>query len=121
MITPFRTFEPGVLLGGWQSGDDVPDRFYDLISDGPGRDSDPQTRRQDLQGVPDDVQIAFYREPLRLPGRYLWIVSRSHFDDGFVHDWIYRSRQRAVEQWIRTLATDPPLFGCTEIGCGCGG
>lgn len=121
MITPFRTFEPGVLLGGWVSGDDIPDRLYDLISDAPYRDADPQTRRQDLQGVPGDVQVAFYREPLRLPGRYLWIVSRSHFDDGLVHNWIYLSRHRAAEQWERTLATAPPLFGCVEIGCGCGG
>ena len=58
---------------------------------------------------------------MRLLGRYLWIVGRSHFDDGFVHDWIYRSRRRAEEQWTRTLATAPPLYGCVEIGCGCGG
>ena len=40
---------------------------------------------------------------------------------GDFHEWIYRSRRRAEEQWTRTLATNPPLFGCAEIGCDCGG
>jgi len=40
---------------------------------------------------------------------------------GDFHDWIYRSRHRAEEQWTRTLATNPPLFGRAEIGCDCGG
>jgi len=117
-MTPFKPFSPDVMMGGgWQCGDDIPDRYYDLVSDGPDRDADPYTRRLDLPGGGDQVQVAFYREPLRLPGRYLWIVSRSHLDVGDFHEWIYRSRRRAEEQWTRTLATDPPLFGCAEIGC----
>ena len=47
--------------------------------------------------------------------------SRSHLDVGDFHEWIYRSRRRAEEQLTRTLATDPPLFGCAEIGCDCDG
>ena len=121
-MTPFKPFSPDVMMGGgWQCGDDIPDRYYDLVSDGPDRDADPYARRLDLPGGGDQVQVAFYREPLRLPGRHLWIVSRSHLDVGDFHEWIYRSRRRAEEQWTRTLATDPPLFGCAEIGCDCGG
>ena len=69
-MTPFKPFSPDVTMGGWQAGDDIPDRYYDLVSDAPDRDADPHTRRLDLPGG-DQVQVAFYREPLRLPGRYL--------------------------------------------------
>jgi hypothetical protein len=95
-------------MGGWQSGDDISDRYYDLVSDGPERDADRYTRRVDLPG---NVQVAFYREPLRLPGIYLWIVSRSHLDEGDFHEWIYRARRRAEEQWFRERAV-----GCIKIG-----
>jgi hypothetical protein len=64
----------------------------------------PHTRRLDLPGG-DQVQVAFYREPLRLPGRYLWIASRSHLDVGDFHEWIYRRRHRAEEQWTRHART----------------
>jgi hypothetical protein len=57
-------------------------------------------------------------EPLRFPGRYLWVVSRSLLYVGDFHQWIYRSCRRAEEQWTRTAEHG---FGCTEIGCDCGG
>jgi len=72
-MTPFKPSSPDVMMGGWQCGDDIPDRYNDLVSDGPDRDADPYTRRLDLPGG-DRVRVAFYRQPLRLPGRYLWIV-----------------------------------------------
>ncbi len=46
-MTPFKPFSPDVTMGGWQSGDDIPDRYYDLVSDGQDRDADPHTRRLD--------------------------------------------------------------------------
>ena len=90
-------------MGGGQSGDDFPDRYCDLVSDGPYRDADSQTRRMDLPG---NIQIAFYRERLRFPGRYLWVVSRGLLDVADFHEWIYRSRRRAEDQWTRTLAAE---------------
>ena len=56
-MTPFKPFSPNVTMGGWQSGDDIPDRYYDFVSDGPDRDADPHTRRLDLPGG-DQVQVA---------------------------------------------------------------
>lgn len=105
MKIPFRTFEPGVLMGGWQSGDDIPDSFYDLVPTAQNgfRSGDATDRPAGHRSGP----VPFYRELMRLPGRYLWIVSQRQLDVGFVHDWIYRSRQRAEEQWDRTLAASP--------------
>src|SRR6476660_2495380 len=63
-VTPHRPSSPEILMGGWQSGDDFPDRYCDLVSGGPYRDADSQTRRMDLPG---NIQIAFYRRTLAVP------------------------------------------------------